>query len=69
MAYKKRTSSGARKRSTGYTGRSRSAVRGKSGAKRSAGRSVNTIRIVVEQPQAVSSVMPGSVQTARKAAF
>lgn len=70
MAYKKRTARKSGKRTTGYT-------RGKSSSRRSttkrsgsSKRVVNTLRIVVEQPQAVSSVpVQQSATSARKAMF
>lgn len=70
MAYKKRTARKSAKRTTGNYSRKRSSGTRKTGRTSSARRTVNTLRIVVEQPQAVSSVPVAQNQTsARKAMF
>lgn len=69
MAYKKGKTSGARRAGSGYGTRKRTSTRtARSGAKRS-GRAVQTLRIVVEQPQAVSSIVPTNTASGRKAQF
>jgi len=75
MAYKKRASSKSRSRTSGYSGRKRSTARSASKGKRTSGRSVQTLRIVVEQPQAASSmdlskgIIPANQNAPRKAMF
>ena len=75
MAYKKRTKSRSIGRTSGYSKRASTSRR--SSAKRSSGskRVTQTLRIVVEQPQAQSSVdlskglMPANQNAPRKAMF
>lgn len=71
MAYKKRTTRKSGSRTSGGYSRKRTAARSGGKGARSAGRSVSTLRIVVEQPQAVSSVgvVPATAKSARKAQF
>ena len=75
MAYKKRTQSKSRSRASGYSSRKRSTTRSSSKGRRSSGRGTQTLRIVVEQPQAQSSVdlskglMPANQNAPRKAMF
>lgn len=69
MAYKKRAASYTRKRTSGYSSRKSSAPRRKSGGAKRSARTVQTLRIVVEQPQAVSSVVPQATRTPTKARF
>lgn len=69
MAYKKRTSSRTRRPASGYTSRKRTTTtRRRAGTSRS-GRTVQTLRIVVEQPSVNSSVVPQGTTAARKAVF
>jgi len=68
MAYKKRNTRKSGGSRTGYASR-KSSSRASSGKRAgTARRSVQTVRIVVEQPQAVSSAPQGSAP-ARKAVF
>lgn len=69
MAYKKRTSSKSYSRSSRSTGRKRVTARVSRKSSGGSRRTVNTLRIVVEQPQAVSSVVPSATKAARKATF
>lgn len=67
MAYKKTTARKSSRSSTGYSSRKPAARKSASRRKGSTGRSNTTIRIVVEQPQAVSSVGPAPTQSATPA--
>jgi len=75
MAYKKRASSKSRSRTSGYSSRKRSTTRSASKGRRSTGRGTQTLRIVVEQPQAASSmdlskgIIPANQNAPRKAMF
>jgi len=69
MAYKKRKTSGTRRPASRNYSRKRPATRSRRTSTSRTGRSVQTLRIVVEQPQAVSTVVPQGTNAARKAVF
>ena len=75
MAYKKRTKSRASGRSSGYIKRASTSRRSSSKRSSASKRGTQTLRIVVEQPQAQSSVdlsrglMPANQNAPRKAMF
>lgn len=75
MAYKKRAKSKSRSRAPGNSSRKRSTTRSASKGRRSSGRGTQTLRIVVEQPQAASSmdlskgIIPANQNAPRKAMF
>lgn len=75
MAYQKRAKSKSRSRASGYSSRKRSTTRSASKGRRTSGRGTQTLRIVVEQPQAASSmdlskgIIPANQNAPRKAMF
>ena len=75
MAYKARKTRGSRSRASGYFKRGSSSRRSSSKRKPAAKRAIQTLRIVVEQPQAQSSLnignglMPANQNSPRKAMF
>lgn len=69
MAYKKRKTSRTNRATTGYSRGKRPATRSRRASSGRTGRSVQTLRIVVEQPSVNSSVVPQGTTAARKAVF
>lgn len=72
MAYKQKTKARGSYRGSSNRGRSGAKRGSRSTGSKSAKRSVQTLRIVVEQPSAVSSVpgiIPANQNSPRKAAF
>lgn len=69
MAYKKRTSRGARRPASRNYSRKRTTTKRRTTSARRSGRTVQTLRIVVEQPSVNSSVVPQTASAPRKAVF